>query len=113
MNSLSPFNFFKCVFFFKSSKEFTLDYLRFGDLVAFNILNIQNGKHNADHGRDFHPLADHMTKLRNFTGEILAFPFSLQLMFQRLSNLIVCLMISQKLHTKLEHMSCHVAVDTR
>ena len=21
---------------------------------------------NADHGRDFHPLADHMTKLRNF-----------------------------------------------
>ena len=24
---------------------------------------------NADHGRDLHPLADHMTKLRNFTKE--------------------------------------------
>ena len=22
---------------------------------------------NADHGHDFHPLADHMTQLRNFT----------------------------------------------
>ena len=22
---------------------------------------------NADHGRDFHPLANHMTKLKNFT----------------------------------------------
>ena len=22
---------------------------------------------NANHGRDFHPFADHMTKLRNFT----------------------------------------------
>ena len=24
---------------------------------------------NADHGLDFHPLADYMTKLRNFTEE--------------------------------------------
>ena len=24
---------------------------------------------NADHGRDFHSLSDHMTKLRNFTKE--------------------------------------------
>ena len=24
---------------------------------------------NSDHGRDFHPLADYMTKLRNFTKE--------------------------------------------
>ena len=24
---------------------------------------------NADHGRDFHPLAEHMAKLRNFTKE--------------------------------------------
>ena len=24
---------------------------------------------NADHGRDFNPLADHMTKLRNFIKE--------------------------------------------
>ena len=49
---------------------------------------------NADHGRDLHPLADHMTKLRIFTKEenpeFSAFPFSLQLMFdQTLSNLIV------------------------
>ena len=49
---------------------------------------------NADHGPDFHPLADHMTKLQNFTkGEIRefsAFPFPLQLVFdQTLSNLIV------------------------
>ena len=56
---------------------------------------------NADHRRDFHPLADHMTKLRDFTkGEIRefsAFPFSFHLMFdETLSDLIVCLMISHK-----------------
>ena len=56
---------------------------------------------NADHGRDFHPLSDHMTKLRNFTKEFFfyfsTFRFSLQLMLeQALTNLIVCLMISQK-----------------
>ena len=37
----------------------------------------------ADHGRDFHPLTDHMTKLNNFTkGEIRefsVFPFPLHL----------------------------------
>ena len=49
---------------------------------------------NADHGRDFHPLADHMTKIQHFTNceilEFSAFPFSLRLMFdQTLSNLIV------------------------
>ena len=64
-------------------------------------MDIQTGKHPADHGCDFHPLADHMTKLRNFTkGEIRefsTFPFSLQLMCdQTLTNLIVCLMISLK-----------------
>ena len=33
---------------------------------------------NADRGHDYHRLADHMTKLRNFTkAEFLAFPFSL------------------------------------
>ena len=36
---------------------------------------------NADHGRDLHPLADHMTKLQNFTKEenraFSAFRFSL------------------------------------
>ena len=34
---------------------------------------------NADYGRDFHHLTDHMTKLRNFTRgeirELSAFPF--------------------------------------
>ena len=65
----------------------------------------------ADHGCDFHPLADRVTKLRNFTKvdirEFSAFPFSLQLMFdQMLTNLIVCLMISHtKLHTKVPQMS--------
>ena len=59
---------------------------------------------NADHGSDLHPLGDHMTKLRNFAKEenldFSAFRFSLQLMLeQALTNLIVCLMISQKLHT--------------
>ena len=48
-------------------------------------MDIQNGKHcvvNADHVRDLHPLADHMTKLRNVTKEenrdFSAFQFSLQ-----------------------------------
>ena len=63
---------------------------------------------NADHGRDFHPLADHMTKLRNVTNgeirEFTVFPFSLQLMFdQTLNNLIVCVIISNRLHTKVAH----------
>ena len=70
---------------------------------------------NADH---LHPLADHMTKLQNFTKEenrdFSAFRFSLQLMVeQALTNLIVCLMISQKLHTKVAQMNKLVAVDTR
>ena len=65
---------------------------------------------NADHGRDFNPLADHMTKLRNLTkGEnhdFSAFRFSLHLMLeQTLSNLIVCLMFSQKQHTKVAQTS--------
>ena len=56
---------------------------------------------NADYGRNLHPLADHMTKLRNFTTEenrdFSAFRFSLQLMIeQALTNIIVCQMISQK-----------------
>ena len=59
---------------------------------------------------DFHHLTDHMTMLQTFNkGEIcefLAFPFSLHLMFdQTLSNAIVCLMISQKLHAKVAQMS--------
>ena len=53
---------------------------------------------NADHGHDLHCLADHMTKLKNFTTEenrdFSAFRFTLQLMLQQvLTNLIVCLMI--------------------
>ena len=73
---------------------------------------------NADHGHDLHPLADHMTKLKNFTKEenrdFSAFRFSFQLMLeQALTNLIVCLMISHRLHTKVAKTSYHVAVGTR
>ena len=73
---------------------------------------------NSDHGRDLHPLADHMTKLRNFTKEenryFSANLFSHQLMLeQTLTNLIVCLMISQKLQTKVAQTSYYVAGDTR
>ena len=65
---------------------------------------------NADHRRDFSPLIDHMTKLRHFTKveirELSVFPFSFKLMFdQTLSNLIVCLMISQTLHTHVVQTS--------
>ena len=60
---------------------------------------------NADHGRDFHPFADNMTMFRNFTKEenhdFSTFRFLVQLMLeQALTNLIVCLMISLKLHIK-------------
>ena len=69
---------------------------------------------NADHGRDFYLLADHMTFPKGENREFSAFPLSRQLMFdQTLSNAIVCLMISQKLHAKVAQMSCRVAVDTR
>ena len=56
---------------------------------------------NAYHGHDLHLLADHMTKLNNFAKEenhdFSAFQFSLQLMLElALTNLTVCLMISQK-----------------
>ena len=41
---------------------------------------------NDDHGRDLHPLADHMTKFRNFpmeeNSDFSAFRCSLQLMFE-------------------------------
>ena len=65
---------------------------------------------NADHGHDLHLLANHMTQLTKFIKEenydFSAFRFSLQLMFeQALTNLTVCLMISQKLHTKVLQMS--------
>ena len=65
---------------------------------------------NADHGRDFHPLADHTAKLRNYNkdenSDFSAFRFSLHLMLQQtFSNVIVCLMISQKLHTKVSQKS--------
>ena len=61
---------------------------------------------NTDYGSDFHPLADHMTKLRNFTkGEIREFSeftFLLQLMIdQQFGNLIISLMISQ---TCIQHL---------
>ena len=53
----------------------------------------------ADHERDFHPLASHMTKLRTFTkGEIRDFSaFLIQIMFdQTLSNEMVHLIIYLK-----------------
>ena len=70
-------------------------------------MDIQNGHRvKADHGRDFHPLPDHMTKLVNFTkGEIRefsAFPFSLQ---QMLDQAMLFLIISQKLHTTFAQTS--------
>ena len=44
----------------------------------------------ADHGRDLHPLANHMTKLRNFIVIFSAFRFLLQLMLEQvLTHLIV------------------------
>ena len=61
---------------------------------------------NANVGRDFNPLANHVTKLKYFTKggihEFSTFPFSLHLMFdQTLNNLT----ISQKLHTKVAQTS--------
>ena len=45
---------------------------------------------NADQGCDLHPLANHTTKLRNFTKEenhdFSAFRFSLQLMLEKSIN---------------------------
>ena len=64
---------------------------------------------NVDQGRDLHPLADHMTKLRNFTKEenryFSTFQVSQFSLEQALTNLIVCLMISQKLHTQIAQTS--------
>ena len=62
----------------------------------------------ADQGRGFNSLADHMTKLRNFTKnknrDCSAFRFSLHLMLeQALSNLMVFLVILQK---KTIYKSC-------
>ena len=62
----------------------------------------------ADHWRDFHPLTGYITTLRKFTKgkihEFSAFSFSFHLMFnQTLSNLIVCLMISQNYIRKLRN----------
>ena len=81
-------------------------------MVRFKTVAIQRAKHCAGQCRpcDVRPLANHMTTLQNFTkGEIRefsAFSFSLHLMFdQTLSNLIVCLIIYQRLHTKVIRMS--------
>ena len=63
---------------------------------------------NADLGHDLHPLADHMTK-KFHKGKNLDFSvilFSRQLMLeQALTNLIVCLMISQKLYRNVAQTS--------
>ena len=85
--------------FFESSRQSTL---------VVKSGKVQNSGYpkwraNANHGCDLQ-------------GEILefsAFPLSLQLMFnQTLNNLLVCLMISQKLHTKVAQTNLHVAVES-
>ena len=57
-----------------------------------DIQNVNIVRVNADHGRDFHPLADHVTTLQNYTkGEIRefsAFPFSLHLVFDQTLKLL-------------------------
>ena len=76
----------------------------------------QKGKHaKADHGRDFHPIVNHKSKLRNFTkGEIREFQrFHFHFnKFCRQNSIIYCLMISQN---KTIYKSCtyeHVVVHT-
>ena len=64
----------------------------------------------ANHGRDVILSLTTIKKLRNFTKEenrgFSAFRFSLHLMLeQALSNLIICMVISQKLHTKVAQIS--------
>ena len=53
---------------------------------------------NANHGRDF---ADYMTKLRNFTKEENRDFLAIIVLLQALTNLIVYLMISQKIHKEV------------
>ena len=66
---------------------------------------------NSDHRRDFHPLADQVTKCHQGYS---ASPFSFQLVFHQIvTNLIVFLTISEKQHTKVVQTSQHVSVDTR
>ena len=64
---------------------------------------------NADYERDLsHQLHDKVKKkfTKGENRDFSAFQFSLQLMLeQALTNLIVCLMILQKLHTKAAQMS--------
>ena len=80
------------------------------------LVDIHNDKHSAGQCRPWArlPLSDHMTNLRNFTkGEFSVFPFSRQLMCEEtLSNLIVCLMISEKNDITFVQTSQHVALDT-
>ena len=87
------------------------------DRLWLKMVDTQNVWVSADHGHYFHPFINHMTKLRNFTKdeicEFLALAFSLQLMFdQTLINLIVCLMISQQIHTIVAQTNEHGAVYT-
>ena len=76
-NTCSRFNKKKILFLFKSSKELTL-VVRSGKAQNSGYLDPISvwggGGVKADHGRNFHPLADHMTKLREFS----AIPFSSQ-----------------------------------
>ena len=71
-------------------------------------MDIKNGKHwaNADHGRD---LTDNRQiyeiSLRKKIVIFQHFIFHMLMLEQALTNLIVCLMIAQKLHTKVAEMS--------
>ena len=99
----------KCPFLFKSSKELT-SVIRSGMNQISGSKMVNTVGVMADHGRDFNTLADHMTKLQNFTkGEnrdFSAFQFALHLMLKKaLTNVMVCLMISQKLHIQVAQTS--------
>ena len=72
-------------------------------------MDIQNGKHFAGQRRSLARLPSSRRsrdKVMKFHQEFSTFPFSFPLMFdQTIINLIVCMMISQKLHTKVAHVT--------
>ena len=87
---------------FKSSKELT-SIIRSGKdrNSGYPIANTVWVE--ADHERDFHPLANHIINKKNSPRRIIVIfqHFDFHFIEQALSNLIVCLMISQKQCTKI------------
>ena len=77
MNSLGNNLINNCLFLLKSSKEF-ISIVTSGKDQWIMVYTVRA---NAGHGRDIHPLADHMTELQHFTKgnirEFSAFPSSL------------------------------------